>query len=157
MKTILGIVLFLSLNSAQAETLIQVRNRIDTWLTNHWSIVVTRESTYAGNHGGKYWQGLITHSIVPAHTGAVVGDSVGNQFTLQPTDQNSNWNDALPGETWLTETWPAALVIDTYDGPLGKGWVATIYVRYNSTIYFRVKAFGPDTSYDKPWTVLDVS
>lgn len=155
MKTIIGLLVFLSLNTSQAETLVQLRNRIDTFLTNHWNVVVTRENTYASNHGGKYWQGLISHSTIPTHTGAVVGDSVGDQFTLTPTDQNTSWSDALPD--FLTDSWPAALVIDTYDGPLGKGWVATVYVRYSGTIYFRVKAFGPDTSYDKPWTVLDVS
>lgn len=157
MKIIVGLLVLLSWWNAHAETLVQVRNRIDTFLTNHWNLVVTRENTYASNHGGNYWQGLISHSIVPSHTGAVVGDSVGDQFTLTPTDQPSSWNDALPGETWLTESWPAALTIDTYDGPLGKGWVATVYVRYSGTIYFRVKAFGPDTSYDKPWSILDAS
>lgn len=156
MKIIIGLFVFFSLSSARAETLAQVRNRIDTWLTNKIvNIVIPKQNNYAANHGGNFWQGLISHSIIPAHTAGTAGDSTGDRFTLHPTDQNSSWIDAVPDFTG--ETWPSAAVIDVFEGPLGKGWVATLYVMYNGIIYQRTKGFGPGgSSYDRAWTVVGV-
>lgn len=154
MKLLLAILL-LSASWSQAETLVQVRNRVNTWLTNHVGGVnglVARQNTYAANHGGRYWQGLITFSTVPNHTPGAAGDARADRLTVRPTDQAESWQDLFP--EWDTENFAAAAKINVYDGPSGKGWNLTVFVRYNGVIYHRQKWWGPE-SHDFDWTIYD--
>lgn len=50
---------------------------------------------------------------------------------------------------------PAAMVIDVYDGPQGKGWQATVFVRVLGTVYSRTQQVGPETWRNRAWAVAN--
>lgn len=152
--TILTIV-FLSANWSHAETLVQLRNRVDNWLTNKVPVLVARQNTYASNHNGKFWQGLITHATIPSHVPATAGDVTADRLTFTPTDQAESWLDILP--EWEPEAFAAAARVDTYNGPSGRGWILTVWVRFNGVTYVRAKGFGPETNHDHDWRVFDAT
>lgn len=152
--TILTIV-FLSANWSHAETLVQLRNRVDNWLTNKFTGangLIARQNAYFATNN-KYWQGLITHSSPPAHSSTNVADAPADKFTFHPTDQPATWTDFLP--EWNGENFAAAAQIDVYNGESGRGWIVRVFVRYGGTIYERCKSFGPDTSFDFAWRVYE--
>ncbi len=149
------IILLLSTFEGKAETLIQVRNRVNTWLTNHVggaNGLVSKQNAYAASHGGKFWQGLITFTAIPNHTASTAADAPADRLTAHPTDQTNSWHDLFPA--WDSETFPAAAKIDVYDGPSGKGWFLTVFVRYDGVTYARRKWWGPVTN-DYDWRVFD--
>jgi len=152
MRNLIFLILLLTSTPSFCATISQVRNKVDTWLSNHWSTVVNRQNNYFTNHGG-YWQGLITHSTttVPSFTSSVDGDVKPDQFSFHPTDQTSSWLDAF--SEWESEFFPAALKVDVYSGPSGKGYVATVYVKYNGTIYTRSQNVGPETGWTSGWHI----
>lgn len=132
-------------------TLAQLRTRVDDWLAARWPTVLARQDTFFANRG-RYWQGLITHTVVPAHTTAADADTVADRLSFKPTDQAQSWLDVLAELSGIA--FPAALAVDVYDGTQGKGYVATIFVRYNGTIYTRSKNVGPESYRDVAWQVL---
>lgn len=145
-------ILLISANWSHAETLNQLRNRCNTFLTNKVPILVARQNTYASNHGGRFFQGLITHSSIPAHTTSTAGDAPGNRLTFRPTDQIESWADILP--EFNSENFAAAATIDVYNGPSGNGWFLTVWVRHNGVIYQRQKWWGPE-NHDYDWRIWD--
>jgi len=152
MKLLLMLFL-LSTTLARAENLSDLRFRVDTWLTNHFSLLNSRQNTYKTAHG-KFFQGFITHSVVPNQTDSTTNDVPANQLTLHPSDQTENWTDLIPELS--SENMAGAIKIDVYKGPTGFGWVVSVYVKYNGTIYRRVKAIGNEaSSRDEAWRVFD--
>lgn len=129
-----------------------MRNRVDTWLTNRFGILNSRQNTYFANHG-KYFQGLLTHTVTPNHTASTTADITADRLALHPTDQLESWLDAIP--TLDGEVLAGAIAIDVFNGPRGQGWVLTVYVRYNGTTYRRIKAVGAETERDESWAVYD--
>lgn len=154
-KLVLPLVLtivFLSANWSHAETLGQLRNRIDLWLTNKVPVLVAKQTIYFSTHA-KYWQGLITHSAIPSHVTAIAGDVAADRLTFTPSDVAESWADIVP--EFNLEVFAAAARVDQYSGEQGKGWVLTVWVRFNSAIYVRAKGFGPETNHDHDWRVYD--
>lgn len=133
-------------------TLNQVRNRVDAWLADKWPTVVARQQNYFANRG-EYWQGTKTHTIVPAHTNSLDGDSLADRLASGPSDAYSTWANVFP--EWAGTLIPAALQIDVYGGPQGKGWVATIFVRFNGTLYSRSQNVGPESHRTEAWHVVN--
>jgi hypothetical protein len=133
-------------------TLAQLRTRVDAWLEDKWPTVVARQQNFFANRG-RYWQGLITHSLIPAHTNAVDGDAIADRLNQSPTDQFENWVAVFP--EWVIENLPCALKCDTYDGPQGKGYCATIFIRYAGTLYSRSRNVGPESYRTEAWHVVD--
>lgn len=131
-------------------TLAQLRTRVDSWLASHWPAFVARQENYFTNRGN-YWQGLLTHSVTPAHTNGSDGDSVADRINIHPTDQFEDWITAFP--EWEGMALPAAVKVDTYDGPAGKGYCATIYVRHNGVLYSRAQNVGPESNRTYAWRV----
>lgn len=129
-------------------TLSTLRNAIDTWLENRWPTVTARQATYFTNQG-RYWQGLVTHIPPPSHTNSIDGSVLPNRMLLTPTDQVTSWADVLP--EWVTELMPAAIWIDVYLAPAGAGYVASIRVTHNGTLYQRSQNVGPETARTKAW------
>ncbi len=129
-------------------TLAQLRTRVDDWLAGFWPTFVARQGNYLGNRG-RYWQGLLTHTVVPAHTNAANGDSIPDRINVHPSDQFEDWITAFP--EWENVAIPAAVRCDTYDGATGKGYCATIFVRYNGTLYSRSQNVGPEFDRTHDW------
>ena len=124
-------------------TLAEIRDAVDARLSNLWAAIQTRQDTYAANHGGRYWQGLRSHSVTPAEGNTALP----NIGLACPSDQ-------------LGEPWPAgirttaiemAIQINCYRGPLGDGYEAQVYVRVLGNLYTRTAQVGPETYRTRPW------
>jgi len=150
MKILLMLLVFLVCVSAQAATLASARAKVDAWLTNNWSAVTTRQATYLAAHG-RYWQGLLTCTDtngIPNFTTGADGDSIQNNLASKPYYQSESITDIFP--EFLGLPLPAAFECTQYVGPFGKGYVVTVWVRFNGTIYTRSKGVGPE-SRDAAW------
>jgi hypothetical protein len=144
-------ILLVSATWSQAETLVQLRNRVNTKLTNTVPLLVARQNTYFAAHTN-YFQGLITFSSIPAHTTTATADSLADRLTFHPTDQAETWSSLFP--EFDIELFAAAAKIDVYDGPSGKGWVLSVFVKHNGIIYQRQKWWGPENN-DFDWRIYD--
>jgi hypothetical protein len=138
-------------NAGRSETLAQLRNRVNTKLTNTVPLLVARQNTYFAAHTN-YFQGLITFSSIPAHTTTTVADSLADRLTFHPTDQSETWASLFP--EFNIELFAAAAKIDVYDGPSGKGWYLTVSVKHNGVIYQRQKWWGAE-NHDFDWAIYD--
>jgi len=130
-------------------TLNQLRNEIDNRLAELWPRIVTRQETYLDNHG-RYWQGNWTHSTIPS---SVTADTAYQESTPTLTNVPSSEQG-----TWANiPNFPSSLCyrvkIDNYDGPQGKGFVGTVQVKFNGTIYQRSRNSGPETWRTQAWHV----
>jgi len=151
----------------------QVKGRVNTWLEDTvWPVIVTRQEIYKdgvidhyeddGEGGqypvyssqphGTYWQGLKTHAIEPDHVTADYADTVPDLLDGQPSDQPVSWTGFIPE---INLAMPCAFVIDVYDGPDGQGFVASVYARYNGTLYSRSQNSGPETWRTVDWRLVD--
>lgn len=126
-------------------TLAQIRTAVDNKLAALWPVVQAKQATYAANHNGRFWQGLVTRSIPPAD-GATALPDVGQKC---PTDQPDPWPSAI-----LTTPMEMSLVIDVYSGPLGDGYVATVQVTVLGQTYERAAQVGPETWRQYAWRAM---
>lgn len=132
----------------KAQTLAQTRAVVDARLANLWDVILLRQTIHYINYG-TYFQGMITHLTIPTDGQDIYPDNYG----ARPTDQKTNWIDFW--DTAIPQTLPMALVIDTYDGPEGKGFTATVYVYYQGILYSRSKSTGPEgASRTKGWHTI---
>ena len=131
-------------------TLKNTRDRIDGWLSARWPLIQARQDNYLASRG-KYWQGLITHTVPPTHT-TVNNDTEADLLNAKPHDQPETWADFFPEAIGIT--FPAALQMDLYKGPLGDGYVAAITVIWKGTTYSRSQAVGPETWRTESWHIV---
>lgn len=124
----------------------QVQDAVDAKLATLWAAIQTKQDAYAAAHGGRYWQGLKTHTVTPAD-GTETTPDVG---TRVPTDQPSVWPSALRNTAM-----PMAIQIDVYDGVLGPGYTATVFVTVAGTTYSRTANSGPETWRTQPWAQVE--
>ena len=127
--------------SALARTPAEIRDAIDARLAQLWPVVQDKEAKYFAAHG-HYWQGLRTHTLLPADGNLALPD-VGE---TTPTDQLDPWPEAI--KTIAIEM---ALVIDVYDGPFGQGYVASAWVMINGRTFVRSAQVGPETWRVEGW------
>lgn len=132
----------------------QLRNRVNSWLTAKWPIIVAKQQQFYNRHG-RYWQGLRTHNQTPQHTNSQDGDSVPDKLDDKPTDQVDKpaWRNIFPD--WLSEQFPASLQIDVYSGPQGQGWVASIEIEFQGVRYRRSQNVGPENYRTQDWHRID--
>lgn len=143
-------VLFLTCVSACAANLTQTQARANSFINNALPTVIERQDAYLALHG-RYWQGLLTHDVPPSHTNAADNDSKPNRFNNKPTDQVETWSDIFP--EWSDLNFPASVAFEPYDGPQGKGWVAQIFMIFNSILYIKTINHGPETYRQFDWIV----
>lgn len=126
-------------------TLAQIRAAVDARLVALWPAVVAKQDAYAANHGGRFWQGLVTHGVNPSE-GNTALPTIG---TLCPSDQ-------------LGEPWPVAVRntaiemavrCDCYDGSQGTGYAVTVWVAVLGTVYSRTQQAGPETWRTEAWHI----
>jgi len=143
---LLVIALALTTPAASASTLAatpaEIRAAIDARLAQLWPVVQTKEANYLAAHG-HYWQGLRTHRFTLPADGALVTPDIG---ALTPTDQPDPWPSAI-----TTINLEMALVIDVYDGPLGDGYVASVWVMIGGRVWMRSAQVGPETWRVEGW------
>jgi hypothetical protein len=137
-------------------TLVQVRNAVDARLTALWTgQVVPRQAQYASNHGGRFFQGYLTFVLSalpnnPSNASPTLLEVV-PVLDTHPTDQAFTWLDAGLN---LEATIPMALQMDVYDGSLGKGYVGTVWGRWNGNLYTRSQNNGPEVWRSQPWALV---
>ena len=108
-------------------TLDQIKTTVNNRLAILWPKVQAKQDAHFAAHGS-YWQGLISHGTIPA-------DGVESLPTIgakAPTDQPDPW----PAQ-WLNDSYPMAVKFDVYNGPLGRGYVATLYVMVVGRLFSR--------------------
>jgi hypothetical protein len=127
----------------------QTRATIDAALTQHWTKINNWMNNYAAGRGGRFFQGLRSHSVVPAGGQAAAPDRLSSRPTDQAETLGELWNGAqLPGLV------PFALTINVYDGPDGRGWEAVIEMVDNGQLWQRVVNSGPETWREQPWALV---
>lgn len=114
------------------------RDKADAMWTNLASHVADREAAYLAING-RYFQGIRTHSPVPAD-----GSEGAPDRSRKPTDQAEDWNAA---GFVLPAAMPASLAIHVYDGPQGKGYTAILEVLVAGKRWRRVESFGPEAAH----------
>ena len=132
-------------------TAITQQNRIDAWFGSRVGQITDIEADYFVTNG-IYFQGLLSHlaPITGVGNGAS-GDRDADNFTSSPTDQLENWLDAGFGPPITTQVMPCTLLLDSYDGPEGKGWSALLSFIYEGDIWERRHQFGPETYRTHDW------
>lgn len=124
----------------------EARQAVDDKLASLWSAFQNKQTTYAANHGGRFWQGLRTHTVNPSD-----GDTaLPNIGTTCPTDQQGDpWPVAIRNTPL-----EMSLQSDVYDGPLGTGYVATVYITLAGNTWTRAAQVGPETWRAYGWRQL---
>lgn len=128
-----------------------VRNAVDAQLATLWAAIQAAQDEYYAAHD-RYWQGKPTHAADLAYTAAKEGDVEPDRIDDHPTDQAESWRDLFP--QWAAVKLRAALRIDTYSGPSGDGYVGTVRVKYDGTVYERSQNSGPETERTLAWHVV---
>lgn len=149
-KILLTLLLFAT--SAQAATLASTRLKVDTWLTNIWPTITSKQDTYLSTHG-RYWQGHLAFTLanIPNFTGAQDGDAIPDNLNSRPHYQSETIADLFP--TLVGNTIPAAFLCTQYLGPHGPGYCVTIFVKFNGTVYTRSRNVGFDAWRTQDWSV----
>lgn len=143
---------FFNSQTVQSQTnLPALRNQIDARLAALWDIILDRQVAHYASYG-TWFQGLVTHGSIPADGAMLFPDNWGSS----PSDQLTNWQDFLGAH--LPNSLEMAISIDTYNGPLGSGFTACVWVFANGDLYRRCRAIGPEAR-DRlvPWELVDLS
>lgn len=151
MKTLFAIALLALSLPSQAATLATTRAKVDTWLTNNWSMVSGAQDDYLASHG-RYWQGLLScagTNQIPNFTAAADGDTTQSNLESRPYYESESIADIFPKLAGVSL--PAAFLCDQYVGPLGVGYTVTLFVRFNGVIYFRAHTVGPEKWRESVW------
>jgi hypothetical protein len=157
MRTFLAIALLALALPAHAATLVSARAKVDTWLTNNFPLVISKQATYLAAHG-RYWQGLLTVSgtnAIPNFTAGADGDAIADNLASKPYYEAESISDIFP--TFVGVALPCAFLCDQYDGPLGRGYVVTVFLRFNSVIYVRSHNTGPESWRESAWAQFIIS
>jgi hypothetical protein len=129
--------------------LAQVQAAADAFVqSTWWTTLTTRQGNYFASHG-RFFQGLSTHAVLPAHTNGRDDSKPPDRLTTRPTDQTETWMDQLP--EWASTTMPASVRINVYDGPFGHGWTVTLELTHSGVIWRRTVNVGPETHHAQPW------
>lgn len=125
----------------------EVRDEIDLRVTAAWAAIQGAQAAYFAGHG-HYWQGLPSHSSIPANGAEVAPDLAGES----PSDQNETWSDMglLPALTL------SRLRMDVYAGPAGPGYALISEVELGGAIWERVWHSGPETWRSFGWRIQPV-
>lgn len=153
MKTLFAITLLFGSLASQAATLSSTRAKVDTWLTNNFPAVISKQNAYLAANG-RYWQGLLSCSgtnQIPNFTTASDGDAVQDNLSSKPYYEAERISDIFP--TFVGLALPAAFQCDQYVGPFGVGYTVTVYVRFNGVIYFRAHTVGPESWRESAWAL----
>lgn len=118
---------------------------MDGKLAAWWPQILSRQDTYAANHGGRYWQGLASHTLEPADGTETAPDCL----TKKPHYQAEDWSalGALPA------TWPMVMWFDQYKTPAGTyGFVGHVCVKLGTQVWQRSRnGRGPETWRTQAW------
>lgn len=149
MKSILAIaMLLICANWSHAETLEELQARIDTWWKENGKTIEAAQVEYKKDHP-IYFQGLKTHAVVPDQKEDKTEDKIPDKAGSKPIGQAESWIDVVP--VVVDEAMPCSLTVDVYDGPQGKGWVASLLVKFEGVAFVRRINMGPEAERELSW------
>lgn len=126
-------------------SLVTLKAKWDSFITNRFPTIQTREATYFTNHG-KYFQGVYTNAT-PTDPAELVPD-----LTKKPTDQAETWANA---NFTMPATMPVRLWIDVYNGPQGHGWTLNAQVIVGANTWqICVQGAGSETWRAFDWKIV---
>lgn len=120
----------------------EIRAAIDTLLVACIVEVETKQQQYKAAQD-RHWQGLRTHSTIPAD-GA---DTIPDRLHIKPSGVTASWDEM--GANLVTTK--SCLTVDEYQGPQGAGWVLTAMVRLGGVLWQRAIQRGPETWREQAW------
>ncbi len=121
-------------------TLPAKKDRVNTKLAALWPVLVARQDDYLAAHG-RYWQGLLTHGILPIDDDDPLPDQLARTPKEQPGVHVQDWRAMLPELDG--KPLPMALQVHTYGAPDGDGWWAEAHILYQGIHRRRMKGAGP--------------
>ena len=95
---------------------------------------------------GRYWQGRMTHADIPADGKATPITDLDSK----PSSEPFGWRQFA---AYLPADMKAALLVENYDGPSGKGFTVAILAVENGDTLCRILNHGPETRREKGWFV----
>lgn len=111
-----------------------------------WPEIGDRQLIYYFSHGTP-WQGLVTHSVIPAD--GVIANA--DRLLLHPTDSTVNWLDFYPSFPLASRY---ALRVDTYQGEGGRGFVAHLFIYIGADLWHRAIDYGSGQG-NQEWAITD--
>lgn len=124
------------------------RAAVDAQLAPLWATIQARQAAYLAAHG-RYWQGLKLLITTPADGVDATPDNVASHPPVSSGGVPENWTSFLGAS--LPASLAATIWIDVYDGPNGKGYVATVEGTLGGNTWRRAVQIGPETRFAYPW------
>jgi hypothetical protein len=124
------------------------KNKCDAWIASRMPYFEAKQEAWIVSHGS-YFQGLITHSTIPADE----VETSPNKLSSRPTDQAETWEDFLltaPPINFPTSM-SMALEFRVYTSVRGNGWDCIATFDYWGLRYQKFWSVGPEPK-DVDWT-----
>ncbi len=128
-------------------TAAQIQNAIDTDFAARVAALNTLQTTYRSGKT-EFFQGLKTHTTIPADNIAVIPDNLSSH----PSDQADSW---VTFGVAIAVAITYAIICDVYDGPQGKGYVWNTVVIILGVKWARSYNVGPETNRDAAWRIIN--
>jgi hypothetical protein len=96
----------------------------------------------------RYYQALTSHSIIPEVP------MVPDKMTASPTDQVETLAYFWTAKAFLPEQLSWAISIDTYDGPVGAGYVLNVKTMLYKETWMRSVNVGPEDYRSSDWQLV---
>jgi len=123
--------------------------KVDSLIVQFLPTAISWQTTYSATHGGRFFQGLRSHSVIPADGADVAPDQLASHPTDQADTLASFWNGGrLPSKT------PFAVTVNVYDGPDGRGFEVVISFVSGGVTYVRVVNVGPESYREQAWAAV---
>lgn len=138
-------------------TLQQVKNTIDTYLTQFWPLILANQEAFLEP---RFFQGLELLNPLPLYDATTNGAKKSTLLDTKPSDRDVTWNEFnIPGFNKNT-LFPCGIQCDEYLGPDGKGWQVLLSFNYDTgaevQLWAKVKQSGPETWREHDWTQVEV-
>ena len=121
----------------------EIKTEVELRVQTQWGLIQQKQAQYFSAYK-RYFQGLSTHSVTPEDGAEVAPDRASDK----PHYQNESWL-SLGG---LPATTMSSLRMDTYDGPMGQGFVFSATVKIDGVTWERSWNSGPEQWRNSSWT-----
>jgi len=125
-----------------------ITDSIDAGIESKWRTIITAVQDNYLAQNGIYAQTLWSHVAAPEDGVAVLPDNL----AFHPSDQSEGWNDLVNISAELLKS---RARVDTYNSPVGKGFVLVLQVCDAGILMQRAINFGPLTDRNQVWAEVN--
>jgi hypothetical protein len=125
-----------------------LEGQLNDFVTTAEALIVTKQADFFSSKGGKYYQGIWTHTDANLPADGATATPV---KTVKPTDQTDDWNSF--GISFASKI-PTAVSITYYNGPQGKGYVVHYKLLVLGEQWMRSVNTGPEDYRTHDWRKL---